>query len=1009
MANNIDEKILFQRARNSQGLKIKSNPYKAKNQDDQATSGVLVIDPNKVINKYGQIEDRYVKQEDLTIYASLKVIKKAEMAVISDAGGGVDAQGNPVPPTISASEVSKAIYVNFLNPLKNKKRADGTYERKNKFTTEWTDFFTSDSANDKTSQNYIIDSETFGLHDISIAVNANHLPIIKITFTDVQGRMLFERGNDPDSPYNIFFTYPYPKFYLTYKGYFGKSVEMPMYLLKSNTRFIPESGDYEVTAEFQSEMFGLFNTFLIIYAYAAPYMFMSDGDYLGRQILNKLYDDQNKKIEEHLNKVGKPESFKEYKIERCPTLYDLSRAVKIIPSSAFNVGDSDTGKKDEQVIRIKSAIESYHKSVISFFDNPTNYSVDRRVIATSTSNNNVIENLIYKPTKPEFRFTSNRNPVEFYNAIDSLNKLIIELQEIDTYMSGKQPNSYIPAFAQLKKFIKEDVFITNNEYKNQVESPNGLIIKDTMFFNTGETILDASDPTKVEYVIHNFDRVVIELLNQASYIQTAIENLYIDEEVTELGTHLGYEPNLNNVLRIISNNMQTFLTLMEIMGKNGLKQIQNDPKRRKIHESKTGHISDRGGKTKQFTSFPNYYKTVKRTLTAENKIIDQKVLAYPGIDASNQDWFEVLFVEEIYKALQTIKDIANPQNINTIQKKFTSILTVFGLGDLDLDVYLNKKTATTLLSEAISKYLLYTTYSGIPYRGIDTTTMEQIGLSIAQFEIDTMNKTIFSPSATDDVSRIRLDVFDFIKNKDTLVDPSATGIKNAKSNNAYVKYTHLGNLGINGVNAQFNGSKDSPATIQPGDGDGYGTVSIYSKLKEFVNSESELYGKKYTKAELESVISKRNDYVQKSIQNNQLYQNIAFTKTPNPLKYSIMNPDGKTDNFSVYPDIRSSTAYYSDVAKSGNFDVVNTSLSSVSESNYDINPFQGLYKNLNEKLKTNVLLNSDVTRNVAVAKATVPALTHNTKNDELSIDGFNTPFGKVTKPSSSYHKLYTEL
>ena len=147
----------------------------------------------------------------------------------------------------------------------------------------------------------------------------------------------------------------------------------------------------------------------------------------------------------------------------------------------------------------------------------------------------------------------------------------------------------------------------------------------------------------------------------------------------------------------------------------------------------------------------------------------------------------------------------------------------------------------------------------------------------------------------------------------------------------------------------------------------------------------------------------------KSIQNNQLYQNIAFTKTPNPLKYSIMNPDGKTDNFSVYPDIRSSTAYYSDVAKSGNFDVVNTSLSSVSESNYDINPFQGLYKNLNEKLKTNVLLNSDVTRNVAVAKATVPALTHNTKNDELSIDGFNTPFGKVTKPSSSYHKLYTEL
>ena len=758
-------------------------------------------------------------------------------------------------------------------------------------------------------------------------------------------------------------------------------------------------------------MFGLFNTFLVIYAYAAPYMFMSDGEYLGRQILQKLYDDQNSKIEEFLTKRGKSESFKEYKIDKCPTLYDLSRAVKIIPSSAFNVGDSDVGKKDEQIIKIKSAIESYQKSVISFFDNPSNYTVDRRVITNSTGNS-VIENLIYKPTKVDFCFTSNRNPVEFYNAIDSLNKLVTELTEIDTYMVGKPNIGYISAIDQLKKFIKEDVFITNDEYKKQIESPNGLIINDTMFFNTGNPILDVKEPAKVEYVIHNFDRVVVELLNQASYMQSAIENLYIDEEVTELGVHLGYEPNLNNVLRIIANNMQTFLILMEIMSKNGLKQIQNDPKRRKIHESKTGHISDMGGKVKQFSSFPNYYKTVKRTLSTDNKILDQKVLAYPGIDASNQDWFEVLFVEEIYKALETIKDIANPKTLNTIEKKFTSMLTIFGLGELDLDAYRNKKTATTILSEAISKYLLYTNYSGIMYRGVDTTTMDQIGLSIAQFEIDTMNKTIFSPSSTDDNSRIRLDAFDFVKNKDTFVDPTATGIKNSKSNNVSIKYTNLGNLAINGINAQFNGSKDNPSTITPGDGDSYGTISIYSKLKEFVNNESELYGKKYTKSELETIISNRKTYIKNSIQNELLYQNIAFTKVSNPLKYSVINPDGRSDELTmlnVYPDIRSSTAYYSDIAKGGNFDVINSSLTAISESNYDNNPFQGLFKNLNEKLKTDALLNSDVTRNVAMGKSTVPALTHNTKNDEIATDGIATPFGKVTKPSTNYKRLFNEL
>ena len=237
-------------------------------------------------------------------------------------------------------------------------------------------------------------------------------------------------------------------------------------------------------------------------------------------------------------------------------------------------------------------------------------------------------------------------------------------------------------------------------------------------------------------------------------------------------------------------------------------------------------------------------------------------------------------------------------------------------------------------------------------------------------------------------------------------------LKNSKSNNVSIKYTNLGNLAINGINAQFNGSKDNPSTITPGDGDSYGTISIYSKLKEFVNNESELYGKKYTKSELETIISNRKTYIKNSIQNELLYQNIAFTKVSNPLKYSVINPDGRSDELTMlnaYPDIRSSTAYYSDIAKNGNFDVINSSLTAISESNYDNNPFQGLFKNLNEKLKTDALLNSDVTRNVAMGKSTVPALTHNTKNDEIATDGIATPFGKVTKPSTNYKRLFNEL
>ena len=443
------------------------------------------------------------------------------------------------------------------------------------------------------------------------------------------------------------------------------------------------------------------------------------------------------------------------------------------------------------------------------------------------------------------------------------------------------------------------------------------------------------------------------------------------------------------------------------MSKNALKQLQNDPKRRKIHESKTAHIDNRGSKTKTFTAYPNYYKTTKTALS-NGTITDRRILAYPGIDASNQEWFEVLFVEEIYKALKTIKDISDPKSINSIERKFTSLLTIFGLGELDLDVYNKKTTASLLLSEAISKYLLYTNYSGLIYRGLDADAMRGVGTSIANFEIDVLNKTLFNPVSLDDNTRLRLDAFDFIKNKDTFIDPTATGISNERSGNISVKYTNLGNLAINGIKVTTNGGAGN-ATIA---NDTYGTVSIYAKLKEFMDAEIDLHGKKYTEAEIKNNESKRKNYIDKSIQNKPLYNNInSNDKSGNsisPLKYSVTNTGGKTNNLNVYPDIRTNTSYFSDIAKSNNFDQVNSNIASISDTAYDTNLFQGFFKNMNESLKNNVILNSDTTRDVYLGSSTVPALTHNTKNDEISKDT-TTPFIKVMKPSTNYYKLFKEL
>jgi hypothetical protein len=288
--NGIDERILFQRHNPSKTPNRKGsiNPYLTKPEDllREDNAGVLVVDPNKVVDAYNEIKDRYIKQEDLVMYASLKVYKRANSSVVY----------NPSTGAKTKDITNEPILINFLNPLSNAKRSDGTYIPKGKMTSEWTDFFTSDSANQR-GEGYILDPETFGITNISIKVNANHHPIITMEFTDVQGRMLFERGNDKDNPYNIFYTYPYPKISLRYKGYFGKAVETSLVLRKSDTRFDPSTGNYTITATFDSDVFSIFNTFLIIYAYVAPYMFKVDnGEYLGGRILKQLYEKQNVKI-----------------------------------------------------------------------------------------------------------------------------------------------------------------------------------------------------------------------------------------------------------------------------------------------------------------------------------------------------------------------------------------------------------------------------------------------------------------------------------------------------------------------------------------------------------------------------------------------------------------------------------------------------------------------------------------------------------------------------------------
>lgn len=162
-----------------------------------------------------------VNLEDLNISVELEVLVRGDEPVIYT--------NNTV--TTSKGVNNKATRISFI---------DGAGNEEKYLTTQYTELNTK--FNDKNK-----DLGTLGIESIDISFNTSYVPIVKIRFKDIRGQ-LFELGND--SPYAFMFKMPYPIFYLTVKGYFGKPVQYALHMTKFNGNLDNESGSFIITCDF---------------------------------------------------------------------------------------------------------------------------------------------------------------------------------------------------------------------------------------------------------------------------------------------------------------------------------------------------------------------------------------------------------------------------------------------------------------------------------------------------------------------------------------------------------------------------------------------------------------------------------------------------------------------------------------------------------------------------------------------------------------------------------------
>jgi hypothetical protein len=241
---------------------------------DFDVQNLIVVDPNKLVDKDGNIKERLVDQENLVMYANLetKLLPRTKLAVGT-------ASNDPIQ-TVSIADI------NFLKPAGQKY-----------LTNEYTNEITGEGALNKGGNNENSasfnpnmsnkpqstiqqgtevrsnDTGLLGITAINVKINTSFIPQVDIELEDVQGRALFEKGEN--SPYAAFFNLPYPPFYLTLKGFYGQAIRYQLNLISFNARFNTFSGNYQVSLKFYGYKYNILNEISLASLFAVPHMYES--------------------------------------------------------------------------------------------------------------------------------------------------------------------------------------------------------------------------------------------------------------------------------------------------------------------------------------------------------------------------------------------------------------------------------------------------------------------------------------------------------------------------------------------------------------------------------------------------------------------------------------------------------------------------------------------------------------------------------------------------------------
>lgn len=571
---------------------------------------IILIDPNKIVVN-NEVKDRLVDHEELVFYANLetKVIPRTKLAV----GDSFD---SPVINSSIASLKGKSdgTKINFLQPIDtNENSLTGS---KRFFDTSWTDQLTGSGARQGQGFNQIKetkqnrdgkqvfnrdvtnynDTQLLGIKDITVDISGINVTKVKINLVDIQGRTLFEQGEK--SIYSVFFNLPYPLFYLTLKGYYGKAIRYALNLTKFSATFDAKTGNYDIALTFIGRNSGLLTDTLLTYAKTAPKM--TPTTLQQQSTVSTAPGQQNSNLEIIDSSIGEQtlkEVYKTYKakglidsdfpeltidgfIEKADTF--VTNMQELIKQGDFAVL-SDVAKFREVLLDIKSKVYSipknkfldlnnyffYRGEIIYTFKNTVDYTKRKELVSgieteINDANNNlkanksfgdnaeyVVAGTTYKESivvKLDSKDIIEQIPISAFNDIDFENTLAKRL--------GRTPTQQ--EVAKFKVDTLQDVEI----FSKKIDDATGDLVDDTpTFFKFGETEFSTN-----KYLTNSFlediDNGLKKLKTREEKIEQDFTNILADKIISEDGG-LGFKPTIRNIFAILLSGVDTFYRLMD--------------------------------------------------------------------------------------------------------------------------------------------------------------------------------------------------------------------------------------------------------------------------------------------------------------------------------------------------------------------------------------------------------------------------------------------------------------